>query len=76
MIDLSINDSNDTALCEWLDAYVGAMQSRTLEWAGVNTGSWNKDGLDKLAPMLAGAFSALDAEVECLKSPEFAPWPG
>ena len=39
------------------------MQERTLEWAAINTGSWNRPGLDILAPKLADAFSALDADI-------------
>ena len=47
------------------------MQSRMLEWAAINTGSWNRDGLLELAPKLADAFSALDAEIDLAKSEPF-----
>lgn len=53
----------DIAICEDIVAMEDVMKSRTLEWANINTGSWNKDGLDQLAPKLADAFSVLDAEV-------------
>jgi glutamate carboxypeptidase len=54
----------DVAICEDIAAMENAMQSRTLEWARINTGSWNKEGLDQLAPKLAAAFSVLDAEIK------------
>lgn len=40
-----------------------AMLSRTCDWAGVNTGSWNTEGLKTLAPQIADAFAALEADV-------------
>lgn len=47
------------------------MQGRTFEWANINTGSWNRDGLDALAPQLAEAFSALEADVELIATDPF-----
>ncbi len=47
------------------------MQGRTFEWANINTGSWNRDGLDALAPQLADAFSALEADVELIATDPF-----
>jgi len=37
----------------------------------VNTGSWNVDGLKAFAPMLAEAFSELDADVRLDEAPPF-----
>lgn len=48
-----------------------AMRSRTLEWARTNTGSWNTEGLKAFAPVLADAFSALDANVRLEIAPGF-----
>ena len=47
------------------------MQGRTFEWARINTGSWNRDGLDTLAPKLADAFSALEADIELIATDPF-----
>ncbi|MEM6535315.1 MAG: hydrolase [Pseudomonadota bacterium] len=58
--DLTVSDQ---ALCDAVDGLADDMLARTLDWSAINTGSWNKDGLDALAPKLADAFSALDAEV-------------
>lgn len=44
------------------------MQARTFDWAKVNTGSWNRDGLEALAPDMANAFSALEAEIELIRT--------
>lgn len=63
MENLGYKTPIDVAICEEIAAMEDVMQTRTLEWARINTGSWNKDGLDLLAPKLAEAFSVLDAEV-------------
>ncbi len=39
------------------------MLQRTLDWAAVNTGSWNAEGLKVFAPMLGEALCELDADV-------------
>lgn len=44
------------------------MQTRTFDWAKVNSGSWNRDGLEALAPDMANAFSALEAEIELIRT--------
>ena len=63
MENLGYKTPVDVAICEEIASMEDVMQTRTLEWARINTGSWNKDGLDLLAPKLAEAFSVLDAEV-------------
>ena len=63
MTDLSVRTPEDEAICERVSALEGTMQSRTLDWARINTGSWNRDGLETLAPKLADAFSALEADI-------------
>jgi glutamate carboxypeptidase len=47
------------------------MQARTFKWAQINTGSWNRDGLVTLAPQLADAFSALEADIELIDPDPF-----
>jgi glutamate carboxypeptidase len=63
MIDLSTLSHDDEAARERLKSRASDMISQTQGWASINTGSWNIDGLRKLAPMLADAFAELDAEV-------------
>jgi glutamate carboxypeptidase len=71
MVDLSLKTSEDEAICERVADLQDTMQGRTFEWAKTNTGSWNRAGLDALAPKLADAFSALDADVELIGSDPF-----
>lgn len=66
MVDLSIKSTDDVAICERVVDLEETLQTRTLDWAKINTGSWNRAGLETLAPKLADAFSVLDARV-CLK---------
>ncbi len=54
----------DEAAIERLNDAGAAMIARTVEWAKTNTGSWNLDGLKDFAPILADAFSALEADVQ------------
>ncbi|MEZ6000607.1 hydrolase [Hyphomonas sp.] len=63
MIDLSTLSHEDEAARERLYSRASNMISQTQSWASINTGSWNVEGLRKLAPILVDAFSELDAEV-------------
>lgn len=45
-----------------------AMLARTVGWAKVNTGSWNADGLNTLAPMIVDAFGETEAKVDLIKT--------
>ena len=69
MHKLSEKTHHDQAICERVSDLDSAMQARTLDWARINTGSWNKDGLDTLAPKLADAFSQLQADIELISPP-------
>ena len=71
MVDLSQKTSEDEAVCERVAALETQMQNRTFDWAKVNTGSWNRAGLDALAPSMADAFSGLDAKVELIATDPF-----
>ena len=53
----------DRAARERLEGRSDAMLARTLDWARINTGSWNTAALKGFAPGLADAFSELDADV-------------
>lgn len=66
MHDLSEKNELDHAICERVVDLDAAMQARTLDWARINTGSWNKDGLDALAPQLADAYAQLEAEIDLI----------
>ena len=71
MVDLSIKTADDEAICERVADLEAAMQSRTFEWADINSGSWNREGLNVLAPIMAGAFSPLEADIELIKADPF-----
>lgn len=71
MVDLSLKTSEDEAICERISDLQTTMQARAFEWAKINTGSWNRTGLDTLAPLLGEAFSALDAEIEMIATEPF-----
>lgn len=68
MVDLSIKTADDEAICERVAELEAAMQTRTFDWAKVNTGSWNRDGLLALAPDMANAFAALEADIELIRT--------
>ncbi|MEM7491749.1 MAG: hydrolase [Pseudomonadota bacterium] len=63
MTDLTIRTLEDNNICTRVEALEEAMQSRTFDWARINSGSWNREGLDKLAPKMVEAFSQLQATV-------------
>ena len=71
MGNLSIKTSEDEAICERVADLRDAMQSRTFDWAKINTGSWNRSGLDLLAPKMADAFSKLEADIELIETEPF-----
>ena len=71
MGNLSIKTSEDEAICERVADLRDAMQSRTFDWAKINTGSWNRSGLDLLAPKMADAFSKLEADIELMETEPF-----
>ncbi len=64
MTRLATLNHGDHEICERVSASESDMQARTLAWAEMNTGSWNRAGLDRLAPKLADALSVLEADVE------------
>lgn len=71
MVDLSIKTSEDEAVCDRILDLQTDMQVRTFEWAKINTGSWNRAGLDALAPKLGDAFSALEADIKLISTDPF-----
>ena len=63
-------DEDEAAIAR-LQARAPAMLERTIDWSRINTGSWNINGLNALAPRLADAFSVLDADVALVKATPF-----
>ena len=61
----------DRFVCDQVVALESEMLDRTLDWVRINTGSWNTKGLNRLAPTLASAFSALDADISQRDSESF-----
>ncbi|MCA0902688.1 hydrolase [Qipengyuania aquimaris] len=58
-------DSAPQALLDAIDA--DSMLREVQAWAAINTGTANIEGLDKMAGVLADAFSALPGEVELVE---------
>lgn len=71
MTQLSSLSREDEAARERLAAAAPDMIARTRAWSAINTGSYNIPGLKTLAPKLADAFSALEADVELVEGPGF-----
>lgn len=59
--ELTAADSAALALVREREA---EMLARTLDWARINTGSWNADGLMRFAPLLGEALGELGMNVE------------
>ncbi len=62
-VALSELSADDRALQARLADQAQLIEARTLAWAAINTGSTNHKGLLTLAPKLADAFAALEADV-------------
>lgn len=71
MTQLSSLSREDEAARERLAAAAPDMIARTRAWSSINTGSYNIAGLKMLAPKLADAFSALEADVRLVEGPGF-----
>lgn len=66
---LSTLNAADRAALDHIGTRQDAMLARVLSWAAINTGSWNKDGLSVLAPMIADALRETGAAVEIVTAP-------
>ena len=62
---------DDEAARERLYSASPDMVQRTCGWSDINTGSWNTAGLKAFAPMLADAFSELQADVDVIETEGF-----
>lgn len=56
----------DTIVLNALKGRDSLMLERTIEWSSVSSGSYNIEGLERLAPMLVEAFSELNADVSLI----------
>jgi glutamate carboxypeptidase len=68
MILSDLNDADRAAL-DHLATRQDDMLARVLDWARINTGSWNADGLKDLAPKIAAALEETGADVEIVDAP-------
>ncbi len=59
----------DSAVLAQVRERQDAMLQRTLDWARINTGSWNADGLGRFAPLLGEAMRDMGMEVELAGTP-------
>ncbi len=66
---LAKKTSEDVTALDLIHSRQDAMIAKTVEWAKINTGSWNAVGLESFAPLLVEAFGELDAVVESHKTP-------
>jgi glutamate carboxypeptidase len=66
---LSDLTATDQAALDHVASRQDAMLDRVLGWAKINTGSWNTDGLQILAPMIADALRETGADVEIVTAP-------
>ncbi len=64
ILRLASKTAEDEIALNAIHARQDAMVSQTVEWAKINTGSWNSQGLISFAPLLVEAFGVLDAIVE------------
>lgn len=71
MSELSLMSREDEFSREVLAGRDGEMADRTRSWAAINTGSHNTEGLRRLAPVLADAFSVLDGDVRLVPGDAF-----
>ncbi len=67
MIDLSELTATDSAALAHIETRQNAMLDRVLDWAAINTGSWNVEGLKALAPKLISALEETGATVEAVE---------
>jgi glutamate carboxypeptidase len=68
-LDLSFLNAADKAALDHVATRQAYMLDRVLSWAEINTGSWNADGLNRLAPMIAAALEETGAFVETVDTP-------
>lgn len=69
LVNLSDLNVADRAALDHVSHQQAAMLARVLDWAKTNTGSWNADGLNDLAPRIAGALRETGADVEIVAAP-------
>ena len=71
MDTLTTLSRDDEAARERLHSASPEMIARTSAWSDINTGSWNTEGLRRFAPVLADAFSDLQADIDLIETGGF-----
>jgi glutamate carboxypeptidase len=61
---------DERRILDAMDRAEATMIARVQEWAKVNSGSANTDGLERMRGLIADAFAELDAEIEPVALPE------
>lgn len=67
---MNINASHST-LFKWLSTQHDKMIEQLIEWSSINSGSYNLDGLAKMADVIIQSASGLNAQVERISLPSF-----
>lgn len=68
-LSLSELTQTDSAVLALVRERQDAMLQRTLDWARINTGSWNADGLGQFAPLLGDVMREMGMQVELAQTP-------
>ncbi|MGY6533352.1 hydrolase [Glycocaulis sp.] len=61
--------AEETAILDWVDTRADGMIATVKDWAAINTGSRNADGLEVMRARLTDAFAELDARIEPVELP-------
>ncbi len=69
--DLSTLDALDQAALARLSGCGAALTAQTVAWAEINTGSYNRAGLEALAPLIAACAGGLQADVALTRMEPF-----
>src|SRR6185437_11307956 len=61
--------SDHASILNWVNGQHPRMRELVVEWASINSGSYNLDGLAKLRGRLRGAFRSLAGEIQEMELP-------
>ncbi|MCC5982102.1 MAG: hydrolase [Oceanicaulis sp.] len=61
--------AEETAILDWVDTRADGMIATVKDWAAINTGSRNADGLEVMRARLTEAFAELEARIEPVELP-------
>lgn len=63
MTTLTLNQ-DETSVLDWLESEADWMISTVKDWSAINSGSFHREGLDRMRQPIIDAFSHLEARVE------------